>query len=211
MKKVLLTLTAVAGLTLASKAQDITGFQKGNFIVEGNLGYNTTDNKTAEIKESLFNFSPKAGYFVTDKIAVGAALNFANGSVDKYGTLNTKTSSNEFGAAVFGRYYFLELGSRFKTYAEVDVDFSTGKSKVTTAGTTVDAPKVNGFGINGAVGANYFLTDKIAINFAFANIIGYNSDKVDVKDAKSTSSFGVNVNSFDNFFNAAQFGLTFKF
>lgn len=207
MKKLLLTLTAVAGLTFASQAQEY-GFSKGNFIVEGNLNVNTENNKNTEVKTTQFNFTPKAGYFVTDKIAVGVNLGFGSDITDNKNT-NVKNSANAFGAGVFGRYYFLEVGSRFKTYAEVNADYANTRTKVTTAGNSVDGPKANGFGVNAGIGANYFLTEKIAVNFAFANVIGYNTSKV--KGHESVNEFGVNVNNFNNFFNTATFGLTFKF
>ncbi|MCI0921215.1 outer membrane beta-barrel protein [Sphingobacterium rhinopitheci] len=209
MKKVLLTLTAVAGLTVASQAQ-VTGFEKGNVLVEGNLGFNTSDNKNSEVKTSSFNFSPKVGYFFTDKLAAGINLNVGTSMNDQYG-IDRKSKVNGFGVGVFGRYYFLELGSRFKTYAELNVDYNNTKSELTIANTTTENPKTNKFGVNAGIGANYFLTDKIALNFAFANIVGYNTSKVDADGAKSVNQFGVNVNEFNNFFNTAQFGLTFKF
>ncbi|GAA4513639.1 outer membrane beta-barrel protein [Sphingobacterium thermophilum] len=208
MKKVLLTLTAIAGLTAASYAQE--GFGKGNVLVEGNLGLSTTDNKTTEVKETTFKFTPKVGYFFTDKLAAGVNFNVASSTNDKYG-IDTKNKSNTFGAGIFGRYYFLELGSRFKTYAEVNADYNTQKSEITVANNTTESPKVKSFGINGGVGANYFLTDKIAINFALSNVIGYNTSKVDTDGAKATNSFGMNLNQYNNFFDAATFGLTFKF
>lgn len=211
MKKLLLTLTAVAGLTVASKAQEITGFQKGNFIIEGNLGLKNVDDKTEQIKQKNFDFNPKVGYFVTDRIAVGVKFNVGNETVDRYATgVERKNSGNVFTAGVFGRYYFLEVGNRFKTYADVNVDYLTSSSKVTVLGTTTKNPNENGFGLNGAIGANYFLTDKIAVNFAFANVIGFGTSKVDVDGAKASNSFNMNLNSFNNFFNTAQFGLTFK-
>ncbi|MBL1408014.1 outer membrane beta-barrel protein [Sphingobacterium faecale] len=211
MKKILLTLTAVAGLTVASQAQEF-GFGKTDLIVEGNIGFGKTDNKNTEVKVSGFKFNPKVGYFVTDKIAVGINL-IVNDSVTNNYKENAekKVKTNSFGAGVFGRYYFLEVGSRFKTYAELNVDYTGSKGEVTTSGTTVKGDKTNTFGVNAGIGANYFLTEKIAVNFAFANIIGYNTSKVDADGAKAISSFGANVNEFNNFFNTATFGLTFKF
>ena len=209
MKKVLLTLTAIAGLATASQAQEM-GFGKGNVIVEGNLGLNTSDNKNMEIKESNFNFTPKVGYFFTDKFAAGVNFNLGTSKTDHYGT-DREEKGNAIGAGLFGRYYFLELGSRFKTYAEVNADYLNERSETTVNGTTNKDPKVNSFGVNGGVGANYFLTDKIAINFALSNVIGFNTSKADTDGAKSVNNFGLNLNQYNNFFDAATFGLTFKF
>ncbi len=215
MKKLLLTVTAVAGLAFVSNAQEF-GFDKGNFIVEGSFQSSNTNDKNTKEKESAFNFTPKAGYFVTDKIAVGVELGFGQNKETSYSgpdnDIKNVASQNVFGAGVFGRYYFLELGSRFKTYTEVGVGYLslTGEDKV-GADPAVKDPKVNGFGANAGVGVNYFLTDKIAVNFAFGDVLSYGSLKVDEDGQKAVSSFNANINVFDNFFNTAQFGLTFKF
>jgi len=83
------------------------------------------------------------------------------------------------------------------------------KSDVTTGGNKVKSPKVNNIGVNAGIGANYFLTEKIAVNFAFANVVGFNSSKA--SGSKATTNFGANINQYNNFFDAATFGLTFKF
>ncbi|GGH16219.1 porin family protein [Sphingobacterium alkalisoli] len=212
MKKLLLTMTAVAGLTFASNAQEF-GFEKGNFLVEGNFNSSNTNDKNAKEKTATFNFNPKAGYFVTDKIAVGLELAFGQNKETDYENDDLKLVDTEkaFGIGAFGRYYFLEVGSRFKTYTEVGAGYvnTTGETKV--GAESEDLPKVNGFGANAGIGANYFLTDKIAVNFAFANVISFGSTKADVDGAESVTSFNTNVNVFNNFFNEATFGLTFKF
>lgn len=211
MKKFLLTLTAVAGLTVASQAQEF-GFEKGNFIVEGNLGFSTKDNKNTEVKTTGFSFNPQVGYFVTDKIAVGVYAKVGTSNEDQYKEgVDIQEKSNTFDIGAFGRYYFLEIGSRFKTYAELAAGYESENGKTVTAGNSVKDPKVSGFGANAGIGANFFLTDKIAVNYKFADVIGFNTSKVDVDGAKATTSFGANVNSFENFFSSGQFGLTFKF
>lgn len=211
MKKLLLTLTAIAGLTFASNAQDF-GFKKTDFIVEGNFQATSVNNKNTDEKFSEFNFTPKFGYFVSDKIAVGVEFAFGQEKETTQQTAGeTINKDNVFGVGAFGRYYFLELGSRFKTYTELGAGYLGTKSEVEVAGTTTENPKVNGFGANLGIGANYFLTDKIAINFAFTDVLSYGSAKADVDGAKSVSVFNANVNQFNNFFSNATFGLTFKF
>jgi len=41
---------------------------------------------------------------------------------------------NNFGVGAFGRYYFLEVGSRFKTYAELGAGYNQIIGKVATLG-----------------------------------------------------------------------------
>src|SRR5690606_7422433 len=143
MKKVLLTLTAVAGLAIASQAQEY-GFNKGNVIVEGNLGLSTTDNKNSEVKTTEFNFTPKVGYFFTDKIAAGINLHAGVNVEDAYGD-DEKEKANTLGVGLFGRYYFLDVVSRYKTYAEVSAGYLKAKTENTTAGTTTGNPAINTF------------------------------------------------------------------
>lgn len=209
MRKFLLTLTAVAGITFATKAQEF-GFEKGNYIVEGNLSSSNTNDKNSREKNASFNFKPKAGYFITDKIAVGIDLAIGQDKNTVFNNdIKTVNTDKTFGIGAFGRYYFLEVGSRFKTYTELGIGYRNLKGDMKVDGTKNDEIKIKGFGANAGIGANYFLTERIAINFAFADVISYGSDKVD--GGKSSTSFDTNINVFNNFFDNATFGLTFKF
>lgn len=211
MKKLFLVLALISGLAFTANAQDF-GFKKGNVFLEGNIGLNSTNNKNTEQKESSFTFTPKAGYFVTDKIAIGVELHFSTEKTEDYTAgAETLDKDNIFGAGVFGRYYFLELGKRFKTYAEAGVGYGSLKNenKVGTAASV--ETKANVFGVNAGVGANYFLTERIAINAGLTNVINFSSIKADAPGAKTVSSFGLNAGSINNLFDIATFGLTFKF
>ncbi len=212
MKKILLTLTAVAGLALVSNAQEF-GFEKGNFIVEGSLGASSLNNKNDDSKLTTFQFTPKVGYFVTDKVAVGIDFGFGQDQETTYpGVEKVVETDKAFSVGVFGRYYFLDLGSRFKAYTEAGVGYVDMKSlRKVGSNPTGQTQGMNGFGANAGVGVNYFLTDNIAINFALADIISYQTLKADKDGSKPVSAFSANINVFNNFFNTAHFGLAFKF
>lgn len=212
MKKVLLTLAAVAGLTFASQAQEF-GFKKSDVIVEGNLSANTSNDKTNQTKTNSFNFNPSVGYFVSDKIAVGLDVNVGNEKATKNVDQSNESyvKNNQFGIGAFGRYYFLELGSRFKTYAQLGAGYAQEDGKINNGTTTADIAKTKGFGANAGLGINYFVTPKIAINFGLTDLLSFKTSKVDVDGAKSSNEFNANINSFNNFFDTAKFGLTFKF
>ena len=108
---------------------------------------------------------------------------------------------------MFGRYYIADL-NRFQPYAELGIGYDSSKTKRTSVindvTTTVESPKFNQFGVNATLGFNYFVTPKIAINFALSDLIGFNSGKSDQSGSKAT------INNFNNFFDTATFGLTFK-
>ena len=86
MKKLLFAAAfAVLGFTANAQEEQTFGFAKGDVLVEGNLSVNSStetdsneDGDISEIKSSSFNFNPKAGYFVTDKLAVGVELSLMN-------------------------------------------------------------------------------------------------------------------------------------
>lgn len=202
---------AVAGLSFASKAQ-MYGFEKGNVILEGAIGVNSSDNQTKEIKTSSFNIAPKIGYFLSDKGAIGVQLGYGESKETDYsGSKDTYTKGDQLHLGVFGRYYLLEVGSRFKAYGEAAVGYTSAGGERNNGTTTTKFDKVNSFDVNAGIGANFFLTEKIAIGYQFTDLIAFNTAKLNTSGAKSTNNFRVNLNSFDNFFNAGQFSLTFKF
>ncbi|AUC76779.1 outer membrane beta-barrel protein [Olleya sp. Bg11-27] len=213
MKKLLFTAAvAVLGFTSVNAQDEMTtvgGFEEGDVFVEGNFGFGSTNDKNTEIKTSSFDFNPKVGYFLSDELAVGVELSL-NTDKTTDDVADSENKNNTFGAGVFARYYFLELGKRFKTYGEFGVDFDSSKNEQTVASTSSEF-KTNGFGAGLGLGMNYFVTENFAINFGLTDILAYRSDKADVDGAEAVTSFGSNVNVFNNFFATTQFGVTWKF
>lgn len=210
MKKILLTMITVACFGVASKAQTF-GFKQGDVMLEGAVNVSSNDNKNTEMRKTSFGLTPKVGYFLSDKAAIGVQLMYNESKNTNYsGTNDTYTKSTAVGGAIFGRYYFLEVGSRFKAYGEADLGYASQGGESSNGTTTTKLDKTNMFGLNAGVGANFFLTEKIAIGYQFADIIGFSSSKVDVSGAKASNNFYANLNSFDNFFSTGSFSLTFK-
>src|SRR5690606_15571173 len=109
---------------------------------------------------------------------------------------DTETDKNsELMLGAFGRYYFLDLGARFKTYAELGLGYTSGKVGVAEF-------EYSGFGIGAGLGINYFVTQNIAINFALTDVLSYSTAKFD--EGESVSEFNGNINVFNNFFETAQ-------
>lgn len=204
MKKVILSAMAVFALSFANAQEgESFGFSEGNIIVEGNIGFGSTNDKNTETKTSGFNFNPKAGYFISDDLAIGLELGFGSNKAEVAGTEVSKSSSVGIGA--FARYYFLDLGARFKTYGEFGVGYNTENFK------TPGDYKINTLGVGAGLGINYFVTDNIAINFGLTNILSYSSAKADVDGAEAENEFNFGFGQFNNFFETATFGMTFKF
>ena len=98
----------------------------------------------------------------------------------------TGDSSTSFNAGI--NYRVLELGQRFKVFAGAGLEFGDKE-------TTFD------------VGANlnYFLTQKLSIGLKIASFLSYN--KPDGADGTTK----INLNEFENIFNAPSYSLTYKF
>lgn len=211
MKKLLFAAALVAfGFTANAQEEQTFGFAEGDVIVEGNLGFNSENDKNTEIETSAFEFNPKVGYFLSDDLAVGVQL-MLDTDKETDGMADTETKTTTLGAGVFARYYFLDLGKRFKTYGEFGVGFDSAKTEVEVPGVDVDDFKTNGIGAGLGLGLNYFVKENIAINFALTDVLSFRSDKADVDGAEAVTSFNGNLNVFNNFFQTAQFGLTWKF
>ena len=201
---------ALVGLAYGSNAQSF-GFTKGDGLLEGAIGVNSSDNKNTEKKLTSFNVSPKFGYFISNKTAIGVQVSYNQSKSTNYANANeTYTLTNGLGVGVFARYYFLEVGPRFKAYGEAGLGYTSNGGESSNGTTTVKFDKTNTIGVNGGVGANFFLTDNIAIGYQFANVIGFSTTKANTSGAKASNEFNVNLNSFSNFFNSGQFSLTFK-
>lgn len=224
MKKQILTLLAVVSLGYVAQAQTIVqveevqyqsqtekpsyGFSQGNIFVEGSLGYSTTDDKADQVKGHKFNLTPQVGYFFTDKLAAGVYFDLNTSKDDDYSGAKNITKTNNFNIGIFGRYYFLELGQRFKFYGQANVGYAHAKTTYELGTTKFDA---KGSGVNAGLdlGVNYFVTKNIAVNFAFADLVDYTTTKP--KGGKAQNDVNVEINSFKNFFDTPRFGLTFVF
>lgn len=204
MKKLLLSaITFFAfGFGIAQEDAKQFGFEKGNILLEGNLSYHSTNDKNTDTKTNQFNFNPKVGYFLANNTAVGLELSVGGSKEMSEGT---EVKENNFGIGAFGRHYFLELGQRFKTYGEFGLGFGSGKTEIMSGGEY----KSSAFNAGLGLGFNYFILESLAINFSLSDILSYSSHKF--KDAEAVSEFNTNINVFNNFFTAAQFGLTYKF
>jgi|SRR5690606_20054636 len=174
-------------------AEGIT-FQKGDMFIEGSIKISTGGDT------DYYGFSPKFGYLLNDKFAVGGKLNFSSNEVE-----STNEKTNIFGIGAFARYYFLELDKkRFKSYAEAGLGYGRNKYE-----TPVFEDNSNSITADINVGLNYFLTKNIAVTFILADVLSYNS--VSPEDGPSSDTFELNINLFENIFDQPQFGLLYRF
>ncbi|SUJ22268.1 Outer membrane protein W [Sphingobacterium spiritivorum] len=215
LKKILLLVAVIVGITFTATAQEFS-FKKNDIIVEGGFIYSVKDNKDNVAKDYFVSFIPVIGYFVSDKIVVGLSGGITNSkltlTVGPDNNLKELVSSNkQFIFSTFGRYYFLELGSRFKTYAGLNLNYFDAKPKSIIDNNVVNIPKIEGYGASTSLGMNYFLTKRFAVNFNLGEIVGFRSVKSGEESASLYQELSSNINVFGNFFEQSTFGLTYKF
>ena len=219
-----MTAVAVFGFANMQAQEDSStfGFEEGNIIVEGNVGFSSTKETDAatpavESKTTGFNISPKVGYFLSDDLAVGIKLGFGLSKTETGSTIDSDVSA--VGAGVFARYYFLELGKRFKTYTEFGLGFGTTKEKEPFLGTETMTTNDNAISAGLDIGANYFITENIAVTFGLMDILSISSTKREitstVANSEKLSSSGTDVSfglgNVNNPFSNIRFGILFKF
>jgi len=143
--KHLFTLLILIAFSIHLSAQ----IQKGTVLLGGTVGFNRISEDGEGI--TYANFSPTAGFFLTDRFALGSSLDFVLVASDG-------ESSASFGLTPFARYYLNESGkSRF--FGQGKIGFQTGDTDFFEESTAW----VFGLGI----GADFFLNDNVAIEAIF--------------------------------------------
>ncbi|MBE8715252.1 outer membrane beta-barrel protein [Sphingobacterium hungaricum] len=185
MKKFLLTITAIAGITFASQAQT----EAGKTMIGGSIRFSTTSEKDSDEKENSFSIEPQIGYFVANNIAVGTRIGYG-WSKDESGS-GQETINNSFSVSPFGRIY--QGGGPVKFFGQLSIPISWRKAKLNDdeVGTN------SSYGVALSPGLAYFPTERIGIEFSVTGLY-FNSTKheSDVFDNNWTrNDFGLNVNS----------------
>ncbi len=205
MKKLILSIIALSGLSLGSYAQT----EKGNVILGGTALYQSSKSKADNaIAAENFAILPNVGYFVSDNFAIGTGVGYTSSKP----SFASPVGLNEaFLVSPFGRYY-AGLSDQFKFFGQASVPMAFGTVKATDANGDAGAK----FGTSTSVGLAlspgfaYFPTKKIGIELAFSGI-SYKSTKV--KDANDNVDKGAGREDFSvgsSFFNP-QIGVQFHF
>jgi len=200
MKKLLLSLVAVAGLVYGANAQT----EKGKVILGGSVGFNSTKVEGAAKSDVSFNIIPSVGYFVSNNFAIGTGVGY---------TYNKQVSGliqNEaFVVAPFGRYY-VGLSDQFKFFGQLSVPMAFGSNKVVAANgdTGAKVASTTSIGVNVAPGFAFFPTKRIGIEVS-VNGLGYQNFQAKNEATGNkiiTNSFGLEADTF-----APKLGVMFHF
>ena len=160
-------------ISFTSNAQ----FKKTEKFVEGTVSYSKT---TGFVRQ--YSINPTVGYFLTDRFALGV-----NAGIGEDGTQRATS------IGVFGRCYVKNTG-KLNIFSQLSVSsnkLEVGKANVTTTNANV------------GIGANYFVSKKIALTTTLASLVDYN-------ELHSKSSFTVGFNGINNPLSTAKFGILYK-
>ena len=210
MKKLLLSIVAVAALAFTTQAQT----EKGNTMLGGNLSFLSTKANGAAKSDVSFSVVPSVGYFISNNFAIGTGVGYtydkvankfgADGKVSVAGSL-----TQAFEVAPFGRYY-VALSDQFKFFGQVAVPMEFGTLKAINAdnNTGDKLGTSTNIGVTVAPGFAFFPTKHIGIEFS-VNGLEYQHSQVksEATGAKASSnSFGLDANTF-----APKLGVMFHF
>ncbi|WP_432708084.1 outer membrane beta-barrel protein [Pedobacter sp.] len=190
MKKLVLSLVAVFAFAFATQAQT----EKGNVLVGGNVGFNTSKTDGADKSDVNFKVVPSVGYFVADNFAIGTGVGY------NYNKQVSRNNLNQaFEVSPFGRYY-VDLNDNFKFFGQLAVPMAFGNNKYVDAnGNTGDKlATTTNIGVNLAPGFAYYPSKKVGIEFSVDGF-GYNHNKVENEltgNKVKSNSFGFNANTF---------------
>lgn len=199
MKKILLLLVTVSAMNFADAqetAMPKAAFSKGDMWIEGGISLTTGDSS-----DDYFAVTPKVGYFLDKKWAIGADINYA--SVSYLPNSNNLDQSDSFGIGGFARYYFLSLAN-FKAYGEAGLGYNRTKLNYLNGSSNLNS----GIKANIDLGINYFFSPKWAATFTLAEVLSYNNTSPENGD--NTSDLVININLFNNIFAQPKFGLLYK-
>ena len=198
MKKLLLSLVAVAGLVYSANAQT----EKGKVMLGGSIGFNSTKVEGAAKSDVSFSVVPSVGYFVDNNFAIGTGVGYNYNKQVSENTLN-----QAFVVAPFGRYY-VGLSEQFKFFGQLSVPMSFGNTKRgdVNGDNFTKVSKDNNVGVALSPGFAFFPSKKFGIEFS-VNGISYND--YNAKDANGNDNGGSkNFNIGANFF-APKIGVQF--
>jgi hypothetical protein len=177
--------------------------------------HKTDDGATTTDKRSNYSFdlSPEVGKFLSEKFAIGFALDISL-SGNRSGVNNeTLSKSSSFGGSPFLRYYAIRW-NKVSVFGQGNIGLAFSNSSEKTGGVTTDGPKGTNLYITVYPGLSYDISDKLSLQTSL-NILSFDYNYLITKDGSSKdkrSSFNIgaglgNIVSLD----AITIGAIYKF
>jgi hypothetical protein len=201
----------ILALSSGSIAQPAAGkgFVGGSFSISASNNKQKSGSTTTENwKSTNFSIGPRAGFFLSDNLAVGAGVGFSRSSTTypNYLMNNDRVvRSSNFSLSPFARYYFGIDNVGF--FAEANSSLGYGRSKVTLGNTTTEGPKTSSFSMGIAPGFYFYVNENLSLDTRFG-FLGFSRSQSKNNDDNKNITNGF---SMDFSPNALYFGLLFHF
>lgn len=186
--------------TLALCFISITTFgqtEKGSFFMGASSDLNfrsyTLEIGAGSVKNTQFNISPSAGYFVIDDLAAGLGFNYSH---SKSGDVK----ANSFAIVPALKYYFLE--GKTRVFAHANYSFGTTKFDFvvinpigggTTATEVTSDTNSYQIGAGLALFLNDFISLELSLNYFNQTMEGDNSNPLVITNDQEESGFASSV------------------
>ena len=169
------------------------------FYAGGSLGFmnSVTKPNTGDSRDKFmgFNIAPEVGYSLSDKMDVGISVAFGTSKMTDFTDSDNERvrKGNEWSVNPYVRYSLVEY-KRFKVLgkATFSLGMESGKTEVKIAGTTTstDDPSVTNIGLSIVPMLTYDISDRFVL-FTDLNFLGLGFTNSKIKDAESTTGFGL--------------------
>ncbi len=189
MKKTFITIALITNVLCENTAQ----IHKGSWLIGGNMSLThgrIIYGDSQDIQKSSNTFgeiNAEAGYFASDRLAVGAKLGFEWFNIfyikKNYSRLNiTDWMLQEYRVSPFVRYYVTPK-HKFKTFYEFNLDATWYRSNYTNY-SYIQPSWSNTYqlDVNNRIGADYFLTPNIALEGSLTHHFFYNNNMMYQED-----------------------------
>lgn len=194
---------SIAALALTASLQSTAQTEQGKILVAGESNLNmlssteswkSDDDSDTESKSFQINFTPVAGYFVIDNLAVGGMLALNYYSYKPEGEGNEKSTGTSAILLPFARYYF--GSSSVRPFVEAAAGLGTSKSK--TKSDYLDEDEEYNYAVKAAAlsgGVDIFLNDNVALDLGL--VYQYSATKKKENNDNNfrtiTKGFGMNA------------------
>jgi opacity protein-like surface antigen len=211
MKSVKIALISL--LVLFSVNLNAQVFVGGNFGMR--LSGGTYDDNSKKPTKFELNIAPTAGKFISEKTAIGVALNFGTSNENNNEDIEVVDKITAFGISPFIRYYAVSF-NKFSVFGQGTVGVSFAHHNQKVEGDLEKGPKSSQISLGIVPGLAYELSDRISLettlnifNLGFAHTSVKDSDGTDAE--KSTAfGFGAGLDDIANT-NNISIGAIFKF
>lgn len=174
MKKITLLAAVIFCSAITANAQ----VSKGALFLGGSLGFGSEKTETTtgavtttDPERSDWNFSPQAGYFITNNIAAGIMLDFAGTTIKTAPTPTTTAERkiNSLGFGVFGRYY-APINDKFYFWGQLGLMFGSGSDETTAGAVTINNGDKSMMDISLRPGFTFFPSTRYGLDFSVGGL-----------------------------------------